>query len=132
VLKGLTSPATLLSQQFQEELEKEIIALSLRERAEPLALVGRTPVVVRRRGALPFRATLSPSTVVGGSSRSASKVQPGGSSSHPFEEPGFELGLKAAGYCEMLDTSRKRIKSRFSHGLGKEKVRFINTTGVYD
>lgn len=42
---------------------------------------------------------------------------------HPFEAPKLQRGLMAAGYLEKLDTSRKRIKTRFVHGLSKQNVR---------
>lgn len=32
----------------------------------------------------------------------------------------------AAGYSEMIDISRKKIKTRFSHGLGKEHVSSVS------
>lgn len=35
----------------------------------------------------------------------------------------FREGLKSAGYLELFEVSRKKIKSRFAHGLAKEKVR---------
>ncbi|KAI5479636.1 hypothetical protein MNV49_003146 [Pseudohyphozyma bogoriensis] len=43
--------------------------------------------------------------------------------SHPFDAPGFARGLQAAGYCEMLETSRKKIKTRFVHALNKENFK---------
>ncbi|GAA5898039.1 hypothetical protein JCM5296_001462 [Sporobolomyces johnsonii] len=38
----------------------------------------------------------------------------------PFDKPDFQRGLRWAGYLEPLDTSRKKIKQRFVHGLEKE------------
>lgn len=50
---------------------------------------------------------------------------------NPLEAPGFLEGLKSAGYLQPLDVSRKAIKSRFTHGLKKEEVRFLTTHERY-
>jgi hypothetical protein len=42
---------------------------------------------------------------------------------NPLELPGFRKGLMAAGYSAPLDTSRKTIRGRFVHALGKQEVR---------
>ncbi|GAA6001050.1 hypothetical protein JCM10207_007389 [Rhodosporidiobolus poonsookiae] len=39
---------------------------------------------------------------------------------NPFEKKDFQVGLKKAGYTAPIDTSRKTIKGRFVHGLGKQ------------
>lgn len=72
----------------------------------------------------PGAASLSPLSIGagGGSGRASPRIEPGGASQHPFDDPLFASGLMAAGYSEMIDISRKKIKTRFSHGLGKEHV----------
>ncbi|BGP46167.1 hypothetical protein JCM10450v2_002007 [Rhodotorula kratochvilovae] len=41
----------------------------------------------------------------------------------PFEAEAFVRGLRMAGYLQPIDTSRKTIKGRFSHGLQKEEFK---------
>ncbi|KAM0792483.1 hypothetical protein ACM66B_005156 [Microbotryomycetes sp. NB124-2] len=42
--------------------------------------------------------------------------------SRPFDDADAKLGLLSAGYLELFDVSRKKIKTRFVHGL--EKLQF--------
>lgn len=114
-----------------------------------LVLPGTRPrnVQVRRQGARPYTSvppdasatpaaspapppTRPPSSLIVPSRRSSislpsrpvSNVEPL-PSLHPFDATGFKRGLVAAGYVEPLDTSRRKVKSRFVHALTKEKFK---------
>ncbi|ORY55346.1 hypothetical protein BCR35DRAFT_335641, partial [Leucosporidium creatinivorum] len=137
---------------------QETVVLTLKEAVEPRVLDVRPPCRVRRAGAPRFHsspgstasssaqgrsdglqvnkgdgsngrslraATLSPLSISGGGGKAEPEAR---GAQHPFDEPRFAGGLMAAGYLEMFDISRKKIKTRFSHGLGKENFKDHLTT----
>lgn len=104
---------------------------------EPRVVASR-PSVQTRRPRAP-RATLSPMSAPEGSTlhdsttlrnRSERDKSTMGAHStsatagdHPFLSTGFKASLMSAGYTEMIDVSRKKIKARFTHACGKLEVR---------
>lgn len=48
---------------------------------------------------------------------------------HVFSNSQFCSSLMSAGYTEMIDTSRKKIKARFTHGYTKADVSRVVSDG---
>ena len=88
--------------------------------------MGTQPLMSRLRLSDPVSTSL---TARGG--RDPSNAENAELDTHPFEAPKLQRGLMAAGYLEKLDTSRKKIKTRFVHGLSKQNVRTLPERHVH-
>lgn len=94
---------------------------------EPVVISGTDRVCanVRKAGSAPHHLWFASDQVATGLSTTG--AQP--SNARIFESPEFKSSLMSAGYTEMIDVSRKKIKARFTHAYSKAEVSFTHLYG---